>query len=439
MKVGIITNGLTGILLESFELSRRLLAEGHQVSHFCPWDVAQRVEENGFSFVQLPPVNLFSNHEAFSSDTLGGWKSRWQYFFPRSKKKARAFLGMDAMENALETSDMDYFIIDMQMHEPIFACQKLGIPHVLFSQWFSLHQSSTNPSLRTELIPEHGWKSRLKVGLSWKMELAKVWARRRVHDALLLDARRRMLYRLAPKYGIKRSSLIKRTFPSAFIYKDKMTLSSTLAELEFEPSPAPHLAIGPLVFESRKDGKNNPERDERLQEIKAKKSEQGVQVIYCSVSSLIAGDASFLDNLIDAVGKRPEWELIIGLGGKIKAETFKDLPSNVHPFDWVPQLKVLSFADLSINHAGIHSVNECIHFGVPMLIYSGKKYDQDGTAARLQASGCAFRADKDLSSPADIRTDIDRVLKTPSYKQQVEVYRSHYQSYRGRMLGDLLK
>ena len=164
-----------------------------------------------------------------------------------------------------------------------------------------------------------------------------------------------------------------------------------------------------------------------------------VQVIYCSVSSLIAGDESFLDNLIAAVGKRPEWELIIGLGGKIKADTFKDLPPNVHPFDWVPQLKVLSFADLSINHAGIHSVNECIHFGVPMLIYSGKKYDQDGTAARLQASGCAFRADKDLSSPADIRTDIDRVLKTPSYKQQVEVYRSHYQSYRGRMLGDLLK
>ena len=439
MKVGIITNGLTGILLESFELSRRLLAEGHEVIHFCSWDVAERVEENGFSFVELPPVNLFSKHEAFSSDSLSGWKSRWQYFFPRSKKKAREFLGMDAMENALAAAEMDYFIIDMQMHEPIFVCQKLGIPHVLFSQWFSLHRSSTNPSLRSELIPEPGWKSRLKVRLSWNMELAKVWARRRVHDALLLDARRRMLFRLAPKYGIKRSSLIKRTFPSAFIYKDKLTLSSTLAELEFEPSPAPHLAIGPLVFESRKDGKSDSDREARLQEIKAKKSKEGVQVIYCSVSSLIAGDEGFLDNLIEAVSKRTEWELIIGLGGKIKAETFTDLPPNVHPFDWAPQLQVLSFADLSINHAGIHSVNECIHYGVPMLIYSGKKYDQDGTAARLQASGCAFRADKDLSSPADIRTDIDRVLKSTTYKEKINFYQSHYQDYRSLLLGDLLK
>lgn len=194
-----------------------------------------------------------------------------------------------------------------------------------------------------------------------------------------------------------------------------------------------------MVYEGRLDGKPNIERDKILQSIEARKNNEGAKVIYCSVSSLFSGDKIFLNKVIEAVSERPHWQLVIGLGGQIEASEFGPTPANVFVFDWVPQLKVLSFADLSINHAGIHSVNECIHFGVPMLIYSGKQYDQDGTAARIHAYGCGYRADKDKSSVNDIQGDIEKVIKQESFREKLKTLGSVYQDYRTRTFTSLLK
>ncbi len=92
---------------------------------------------------------------------------------------------------------------------------------------------------------------------------------------------------------------------------------------------------------------------------------------------------TFVKKLIEAVKDNEDLLLFIGLGGMLEQTSFAPIPDNVILKSSMPQLFLLSNADCSINHGGIHTINECIHYAVPMLIYSGKKYDQNGCAARF--------------------------------------------------------
>jgi UDP:flavonoid glycosyltransferase YjiC (YdhE family) len=95
------------------------------------------------------------------------------------------------------------------------------------------------------------------------------------------------------------------------------------------------------------------------------------------------------------------------------------MPKNVHAFAWIPQLKVLAAADISINHGGIHTINECVHFGVPMLVYSGKKSDQNGCAARVHFHEIGIMADKDVDDAATIQSKIHKLLSVHIYKKNI--------------------
>ncbi|MEN0048666.1 MAG: nucleotide disphospho-sugar-binding domain-containing protein [Bacteroidota bacterium] len=143
-----------------------------------------------------------------------------------------------------------------------------------------------------------------------------------------------------------------------------------------------------------------------------------------------AGDASFLRKLVEAISNRPDYILILGLGGLLKADFLPSLPPNVHAFSWIPQLEVLKEADCSINHGGIHTINECIHFRVPMLIYSGKRSDQDGCAARVAYHELGIMADKDTDSPSEILQKIERVLNNISYKKRIQKIHQNIQQYK---------
>jgi len=123
--------------------------------------------------------------------------------------------------------------------------------------------------------------------------------------------------------------------------------------------------------------------------------------------------------------------MILGLGGLLETNFLSSIPSNVHPFAWVPQLSVLEQADCSINHGGIHTINECIHFRVPMLIYSGKRYDQNGCAARIDFHGIGIAADKDEDDAIAIRQKIEQLLSQASYQEKMDQIHTHYQENKG--------
>jgi UDP:flavonoid glycosyltransferase YjiC (YdhE family) len=100
--------------------------------------------------------------------------------------------------------------------------------------------------------------------------------------------------------------------------------------------------------------------------------------------------------------------------------SFASVPKNVIIRKRMPQIFVLSQADCSINHGGIHTINECIHFGVPVLVYSGKRSDQNGCAARVHFHEVGIRGDKDKDDVKSISSKIHDILTQDKYVDNIE-------------------
>jgi UDP:flavonoid glycosyltransferase YjiC (YdhE family) len=122
--------------------------------------------------------------------------------------------------------------------------------------------------------------------------------------------------------------------------------------------------------------------------------------------------------------------LVAGLGRNIEPEALGPLPPNVAAFSWTPQLRLLGAAACSVNHGGIHTINECIHFGVPMVVYSGQRYDQNGCAARIAYHGLGLRGDKDRDDADQIEAAIHRVLTEPAFRETMRRFQGHYERVR---------
>ncbi|MGB3669455.1 MAG: nucleotide disphospho-sugar-binding domain-containing protein, partial [Phormidesmis sp.] len=146
-------------------------------------------------------------------------------------------------------------------------------------------------------------------------------------------------------------------------------------------------------------------------------------------SSFKAGSKPFLQQVIAAVANRPEWDLVVGLGGRLDPKQLGPLPNNVYAFSWTPQLQVLAQADCAIINSGPHSIAECIHFGVPMLVYSLAHACQNGSAARVKYHGLGIVGSLQTDQAADIRRHIQALLDQPDYRHRVSDMRDRCQHY----------
>jgi len=420
-KIFLLTSGLTGILNASFEMARRLRAAGHEVMLGAPRPVAERVAAEGFSFVAFPEILI--DPVPIPSETGGKLGHAWLRFYYRKARRAAALESYRAPEfrAAVTRLDPDLLLIDIELHEYIIAAHALGRNFALLSQWYSTWRRPGLPYLLTDTIPGAG-RAGTRDAMEGHWDVVKQERRRMFAKMAFLSwrtDRRSILLALADECGFPRKYIRENWWPGVFTYADLPVVTMTPRELEFPHDARPGLHyVGPMVHETRKEETAISHGGRPLEELLTDAKTTGAKIILCTVSTLHAGDADFLRRLVAAVSPRRDWQLIVGLGGKLQPEALGGLPANVHTFAYVPQLRVLRAADLSVNHAGIHTIHECLHFGVPQLVYSGKRSDQPGCAARVHFHGVGLRADKDLDEAEDIRRKIDEVLGGESYRRR---------------------
>jgi len=417
----IAITGQAGVTNASLELSRRLTSAGHDVTLSAPRDRSEQAGAVGIDFLLLPAIDESPQKtvlERYGALPTGG----------EARKRAIAERRLAALEitrptgfaAALEKLRPELLIVEVELHEYILHAWGRGQNMLLLSQWYSLWDRPGLPYQLTDTIPGKGWRGgKLAMWLNWnKTRFSRMrmhWKRaRRFHRT----ERRSALLALAEEVGFPRKYIRKSFWPGAFTYEGLPVLAMTPLEMEFPHSPPAWLHYaGPMVLATRPEGRETSLNGFSLEAIYALRKKKNARLILCTVSTMRAAKGDFLQKLIDAVSGKEEWMLIVGLGGKEPAAGLSDLPGNVFPFRYVPQLEVLSKADLSINHAGIHTIHECLHFGVPQLVYSGKKSDQPGCAARVQYHGVGLMADKDVDTVEDIRNKIDWVLEELSYRE----------------------
>ncbi|OAV43681.1 nucleotide disphospho-sugar-binding domain-containing protein [Lewinella sp. 4G2] len=440
-KIFCIVDGHTGLLNVSLELSRRLRDAGHEISLGALTESRNKVESADFSWLELQPRYLSPGvAKGFGGAPLNKLAAavRNRVGYKRKRERALAELALPAFTYLLQTDRPDLVIIGMECREYIIATYGEGVPILLLSPWFNGAYLPDLPPLNTLLAPNGSTGYQDAINLAWNQRLAKLsqQRQRRFRWSAGLD-RESLLLELANRRGIPASAIDRLGWPAPFTIKGLPVAHTTLDALELpHEQPEFHHYLGPMVPSSPPPNEKGSEVDERLEEMLKRRAQQQRKLIYCSVSTMAEGIDDFLERVVQACAGRKDWLLIVALGGNGGRLDHIELPDNAYVFEWVPQLKVLAEADCSINHAGINTINECIVNEVPMVIYSGGRFDQDGCAARIAYHQLGVVGDRAEDDSVAIRSNIERVLTEPVFRAKISEVNRYAQSeeVRGRLL-----
>ena len=445
-----ISVGMTSTLNSSFELSRRLTAVGHTVSFVSHADIESQVTANGYTFHRLKRDQELQ--EQWDQELRS-----WQATTPPRPKATIAFLQKcrrlrqlsiesDEIETLVRSLRPDLLIVDLEMHFALIATASLGIPTVVPCFFFSVFRRPGVPPLHYDLEPGSSPADGLRVQAAWfRTRLgaqASLWKRRLgpkgVQDRFSIVTYGTVSFDDLREVGRVRGYDFRRQTDASqwlrpFVYRHLPIMSLNVREMDFPHEPPPNLRyVGPMVYRQRVDSPLDPADAERLSQLlQARRiaADEARPLVYCSLGSLFVADRSFLLRVINVFRRRPEWDLVLGLGRTLKADDLAPVPANVLILPWAPQLSILEVADCAIAHGGVSTINECVYFEVPMVVYSTKHVDQNGGAARVRFHRLGVAADKDADSSSDVERNIERALTEPEFKKNLAEMKRHLSRY----------
>ncbi len=431
-----ITTGVTSYLNSSYKIAHQLKANGDRVTFISGMERAEsQVLAQGFDFILLrEEAEVIEQQEARTQQMP---KSRLKRYLNRAEQINLAKLRYDyelesrELEQRIAELQPDLLLIDAELSAPIIRAMVLDIPILLIEFHCSPRRATGVPILYSNLIPTGTFWNQWAMSATWHFTYLK----------------RRLKFGLARLYygGVDWMSTLRALarqrgldFEAEFDLKQwhfitpyrLRTLIAAAWEFDFpHDSEYRNDYIGPLVMLKRQEAVDEPTYQQSLQSIAAKKrADVKRSLIFCSMGT-IDSSYDYFRRVIEAVAGKPHWDLILAVGHKLPLDRFEPLPANVYLFQQVPQLDLLSRADVVLNHGGIGTINEAIFLGVPMVVYSDGFLDRNGSAARVAYHGLGLRGDFHRDRAADIAKNIERVLTDPTYKANVERMRQIYLRY----------
>ena len=426
-----VTSGPAGSVYSIIELARRLAGAGHRLT-FCGLPHARGLAEyHDLEFLEIDP----SRYEEFlEADATNGALHRLRNLRSR-RERAQDSMSVGTFVSTVRRLDPDLVLIDGEMYEHIIAVSGTGASIALLNTFASIWRQPGQPPPHHMVRPGIGWKgTRAGISLLWlELRFRKWWVAMSHWIRRVGCDRLSVLRQLARETGFdfRRETdasqwLIPFTFPRFRVL--------SLHALEFEfPHDLPERVhfVGPMVLESRTDRAMADEDGATLAAILERRRRANGQrkLIFAGFGSFFTTDLDFLNSLFGVVADREDWDLVISLGDRIAPAELGRLPERVHAFSWVPQTRVLRHADVAVTHGGINTIDECVVYGVPMLVYCGFETDMAGNTARIVHHGIGIAGDRRRDSTLVIRSHIDRLLHEPSFGRNILRLQRAYAAY----------
>jgi UDP:flavonoid glycosyltransferase YjiC (YdhE family) len=436
-----VTRGLPSVVYQAVEVARRLAAAGHQVTFAGGPEALSLVTSQGIAFHSLAPDRF----ETFASADAGLPLARRVGDLRARTRRAIESLGVSGFSTDLRGLRPDLVLINGEMHAHAFAAMATGVPVAILNSFVSIWRRPGLPPPHHLARPGVGWRgSRAGHWLQWEaLRLRKRYrvARERLR---LAGCDRVATYRaLARALGIdfdRETDAGQWLIP--FTYRRCPAITLHALEFEFPHAPPPHVRyVGPMVLRSRADRPLAEVDRARLEQVFARRAGgadgggRARRILYAGFGSAFSTDVGFVRRLLGVVSDRPDWDLVISLGGRLVPGDVGPAPERVHVFPWLPQVEVLRHADVAICHGGVSTVDECVLSSVPVLIYCGWETDIAGTTSRVLHHGLGLAGDRRRDGAADVRAHVDRLLLDHALRERVERFRRLYEAYAtGRVL-----
>jgi len=130
----------------------------------------------------------------------------------------------------------------------------------------------------------------------------------------------------------------------------------------------------------------------------------------------------FIEVTIEAFSLRQDWQLILACGPFYHVLKSDSMAPNIHLFDRVSQLAVLSRADLAITWGGAGTIRECVNYAVPILVFP-VWLDQFGNAARVIFHNVGIRGNFLNVTSKKMIEMVEQVLTDKSIRSSVDKFR----------------
>lgn len=409
-----------------------------------PEDIGERVSSLGTSFVHLRAGAGTEGQTGGTPRRPQGWAGRLAALLQRIRTAGTAARERDAKVDALDPLGVaaqirslapDLVMIDIELPVHIMAAWSTGVRVALWTTMLSVWKRPGVPPLGSSTTPGAGIAgSRLGIEWSWLVFRAWKWLRMaRLRFTRMGTDQLSVLSEVAARTGFPlRSETRRYEWLIPFVYQSLPVLSFNAFELEFPHEPLPVCTyVGPVLNPQRRSAADDSALSQRLEQIYARRrNETSRKLVYCSFGAWHKGDdRDFVTRVVAAVASHPEWDLIVGLGGRLDPAALGPVAENVHVLSWAPQMEVLANCDAAIHHGGISSVNECITAGVPMVVYPFEFLDQPGNAARVAYHGLGEVGDRTADTPELIGLRLDRIMSSDEVRSQVSRMRDDVRRY----------
>ncbi|MEL7535898.1 MAG: nucleotide disphospho-sugar-binding domain-containing protein [Pseudomonadota bacterium] len=431
-RIVVVPHAIRSKLVTVTELTSRLEASGHDVTLVAPRD--GRMDDSGLPYqpsgLRLVPVKVSSSR----------WRPvrAWHWLTGRRKRRAAgraavADAGGERFEQTLRALAPDLVLVDIEMPEHLLVAAANGFRVVQLCVFFSLWRHPNVPPLHVRMTPSaDSAASQWPVTFAWWRYYARRWWELKMtvlhgadQSALLHQFAEQLNYPL-----VRVTDAYQGLIP--LVFSDVDLLNTNLWELELPHDRLPrHRYVGPMVARQRSTLRFDVAQQAANARVdalidKVKSADPDARLIYCAFGGYFHGDeTTFWSELLAAVGQKPQWSVILGLGGRVDKNALPTVPANVHVFAWAPQMRVLEHADAAVIHGGMTSVYECLDNAVPMLVYPFDHFDQFGTAARVEYHGVGLVGDRRRDRAPQIVARLDTLLASTAVRERVAVYREY--------------
>lgn len=145
------------------------------------------------------------------------------------------------------------------------------------------------------------------------------------------------------------------------------------------------------------------------------------RMLYISLGTIFNYRADFF-NLCFAALKDLPWQVVLSYGTRLDLASLDPVPQNFLVAPYVPQLEVLSYAQVFVTHGGMNSVMESFYYGVPMVIVP-QIPEQASTARRVQELGLGLALSPRELNGQTLRDSVMHVAQDRTHHERLQEMR----------------